>query len=752
DDPFGVDPSIAAKAIALSPRPTAGKSFEVKCPMCETVGYASPKVAGQSVRCSNPQCMVPVFTVKAPKKEEAPPPPPPKPKSLTTLYAIVGTVVFAAAGGTIWYLNSLQAPTTMPAPVLPPGVAGSRQLNPPMDDGAEVDVPGPADVQAPKAVVAGNDRAEALKEALSKSIETALQSPSIKKAYGRRMTAIAYGHVGDLAATKDQLEQLKKVSGQSPYEAIPPLALFGWRSRATGDAELAGTIAQLKQLTPTLPKRGRFATESAIAAAALMAASGDAKSARDLLAEHRAAHRVEQLSAVLQVVNLAGTFNVDTKLPGRAAGDWQGPLETGVTLMLCGQNRWDEAESWATQTTDAIARDEAVLAFAEVWGRKELASNPTADLARVHKLTSVLSPAGKVRHAARIASLQFDAKNVDAGKKLLLNATEGLQAIPATTASRLTNAKSVLDAKVLDGVPALQGARAAAEIARVQMGQKQAADAWKTISTGLRLLRGVGPGMIVVQSNNARQDGPQLESLKKDLKKQLNLQNEDQVRRELAKFRERLKDLDKGAKLRFRGEIDLLAQAIDMGLHVEAWKEILTLDGNSDENDREPLLSSALPPLAAYAFERAGDSAKAQSIRTEKAGRAQEAEASEALRVLPLVIEQLCERGDIVQAVAQVNAHIAESGEMQEDSLRIACQMVDAGKVESAMQFVHAIQLESLREDGLFQVAARAARLDRGNLVKAMLPKQMKVTDAAAVHAGLASGWGEADRAGSSAK
>src|SRR5262249_16223846 len=80
------------------------KTLEVKCPMCETKGFISPKAAGKLVKCCNPECMVPIFTAPVVEKKQVPAPPP-KPKSKLPWY-IVGVVVVAGiAGASIWFKN-----------------------------------------------------------------------------------------------------------------------------------------------------------------------------------------------------------------------------------------------------------------------------------------------------------------------------------------------------------------------------------------------------------------------------------------------------------------------------------------------------------------------------------------------------------------------------------------------------------------------------------------------------------------------
>lgn len=752
DDPFAVDPSIAAKAVALAPRPAPGRSFEVKCPMCETVGYSSSKVVGHSVKCCNPQCLVPIFTVKAPKKEEPAPPPPPKPKSPIALYAGIIGAVLALGAGAVWFLDSKPRPPVGAAPGqglnlgIPNAGKGAMPIDP--DDGSAVNAQAKKNIEA-----VPEGAAKDLEEALKRSLEAALQSRPDRKAFGRRMTALAYAHAGDLAGTREHLEQLNKVGAQTPFEKIPPLALYAWRVRPTSDADFQNAVAELKQTLPTLPKRGRFACEAAIAAAAILASSGDHATARQVLADHRAAPLVEQLAAVLQTVNHAGTFDVDSRLPGRAAGNWQAPMESAVTLILGGQGRWEDAEKWATQTSDPLQREESVLVFVEAWGREQLARDPAFDLTRGKKLASDFSAAGQARLAARLAAMQLEAGNAAAAAGLLAEAKTALAAIPQGKAPRISSPKTLLDARLSDALPLRQGARAAAELALVQMQAKQKDAAWETIVAGLTLLRGSGPGLIATQSRQLQlEQDSGAETLKADLKKTLQLRNDDQVRRTLTQYRERLNELSTAAQGRFRGEIDLLQQGIEMGLQAEVWKEVQAVDAKTDDNDREPLLSSALPPLIALVYESAGDVATANKVRAAAAGRVDEAEEAEVLRVIPRVTEQMCANGQVAAAAQQLSSHLKESGEMQEWTLRLACKLVNSGRPAEAIQLIQRIQLDTVREDGYYQTAARAARIDQGTAVLQALPPQIKIPEMSAAQAGLASGWGEAARSAQVAK
>ena len=742
DDPFGVDPAATAKAVPLSPKPAPGKSFEVRCPMCETVGYASTKVQGHSVRCCNPKCMVPVFTVKVPKREEPPPPPPVQPKSPLPMYAVGGLALLGLVGGLLYYLNSIKAPEQMPA--LPP-IARQEGRVPELNEDQLPENAGQPTAE-PKAADPAAVLAADLKDSQNRAIEASLKAPAAKKSFARRLAALAMVHSGDRAATEDQLNQLRRVSGQSPYEVMPPLALATWRFHPEGSPERAAALAELKSHAPQLPKRGRFAIESALATATLQASAGDLPGARETLAAHRAAPRVEQLAALMQLVNLDGSFDLDAPQPGRLAGDWQAPLETGLTLQLCQQSRWDAAAAWARQLTDPLARDESLLVFAELSARRQLSQQPPGDLTEIQGLAESLSPVGKLRLATRLALIQSSLGQAEAARQNVSAATTQLAGFAVPTPPRLPTLKSVFDAKTPDPIQPQQLGRACQELAQVQLDLKQPEEAWKTLKVGLSHLRGAGPGLLAIRGLRARGEGTEVEGLRRELKKILALANDDQVQRELTRFRQRTVDLERAAQVRFRGQVDLLAAALEMGLAEPAWKEILAIDGQQGDDDRDPVLSSALPPLAALAFERAGKPEPAQAIRSDFANRAAEAEPQEATRIIPHLLAQACEAGEVRRGLELLKTYLTESGDLQTETLRLMCQLVNRGKLETASQLANGIPLESLRDDALFLLAARAARLDQGAPLKQVLPKVPAVNDAASLYAGLASGWGELSR------
>src|SRR5262249_17821400 len=80
---------------------------------CETHGFVSPKAAGKLVKCCNPQCLVPVFSAPAFKKEQPVAAPPPPKKKLPWLYIVGGALAAGIAAVCIVVMNQT-GPSELP--------------------------------------------------------------------------------------------------------------------------------------------------------------------------------------------------------------------------------------------------------------------------------------------------------------------------------------------------------------------------------------------------------------------------------------------------------------------------------------------------------------------------------------------------------------------------------------------------------------------------------------------------------------
>jgi hypothetical protein len=714
DDPFAVDQSATANAIPVSRQQGPGKTLEVICPMCETHGFVSPKAAGKLVKCCNPQCLVPVFSAPAIKKEQPVVAPPPPKKKLPWLYIVGGALAAGIAAVCIVVMNQ-HGPDTLP-PLPTTNLGGDKRG---VDDG------GGADARQEEGNHAGGDKVAAnggeaidavgnvRRDALEHLAELSPKISKVQKSLYRRLIATACICAGDLKQANVHLDLLEKRDSPSPYEGVLPLVALAWQQSADSPDEFKKTLEHVRSLAEKLPRRGRFATEAAVTAGALLAANGKADEARKLLADHRSekgSEQVEQLAAAMQVVIDDKTFNLDATLPGRTVGDWQAPLEAAVLLILIHHGRWDDAFSWAGQSDNPLVAAELKTIWAESYLRLAVPAGDATGLDRAKKAAEGLEPAGEARLLARLAAVKLSGGERPAAEDLLEGAKAQVAATTPLPHVAVQGAKPLLDLKLPNATPYIQAALAAAEIAGVQaqLGQQDAA--WENVLLGLRLLHGIAPS-----TSWKRERAAQLEreqgKIKDELAKVMGLKKDsDAIRRAFNQYREKFADVSKASDLRAYWQEEVLRSAAEFGLLDQVWDELQVLDRKASIHERDPLLETGLPLLVAARFAAAGNSKKETEILKAVENRSDHSDP----QVIRQISENLLNAGDYAAAIERLNGGMNSAGVLQEETLRLACRLVAAGKAPAAIAYCAGIKDTALRQDGLFLTGAFAARKGHG--------------------------------------
>ena len=727
----------------MSPRPAAGKTLEVKCPMCETVGYVSTKAAGQSVKCCNPKCLVPIFSAPAPEKKEAPPPPPPK-KSPVALYAIIGVLLLGGGGFALFQ-------------ILGSGPSGPKQFDPSKKihnplltndtPGGDSETVG-ATEETKYATEKAPPEVELKTRALRKSVELAVSAPQLRKAYCRRLSATAFIAAGDLAGAREQLDQLQKIGTQTPYEGCLPTTLLAWAQSSQPDA-FAASVAEAKKLTLSLPKRGRYAIEAAVATAAVQAASAKPAEGVEMLAAHPGAVELEEVAGASQLVQHNGTFDFDQILIGRTLGDWSAPRETAVALILAAHSRWDDAQVWAAGLTDATARAEATIAWAEAFARSALQSDPAIDLKRVEAAADALGPTVKARLLARLSAVALQVKNKAKSDEYLTQAVQLLGTAPAPAPVSLANTRAVHDFKLPDPVPLRQAAEAAAEIGLVELQHGQAERGWEHVELGLRYLRATSPALGLMQPRMAELEGGDSgDRVRGELKSSLQLKTDDQVRRAFARYRQQVTELVQAAGRRLHWQAELLEAAARAGLLDAVWNQVQVSESRPDAAEREPLLATAVPYVVADAYAKAGKADIQSAILAAAEGRFENAAPENQARIVRQLALQAVDAGNLPEAISQLNDALHDDGTLHETALRLICRLVKAGKPKDATQLASRLRETILREDGLFFAAALASRNGKAEETWTLVPSGGgQLTEAASMVSGLVSGLGRSEKA-----
>jgi hypothetical protein len=707
DDPFGIDPTVAANAIPVSRQPGAGKTIEVTCPMCETKGFVSPKASGKQIKCCNPKCMVPLFTAPVLEKKTVVAPPPAPKKKIPWLY-IGGGLAFAAVAVVCIIVINDPGTTEIPAPDYLRDYQAPSASAEITATGDEPKTGTSSDVKVDTARSPEALRQEITKQALARMVEVSRTISQERRPVWRRLavTSFIYGNEPDKA--REQLNLLEKSSNQSPWEGIPPLVNLAWRNAGSPD-EFKKTVNEVVGLANKLPGRGRSATEAAVAVAPLLVVTGKMDAARQLLAKHHHSEPpLEQFAAATRIVIEDKSFDLDRTLTGRTVGNWQFPFETAVTLVLAAHGRWDEAHAWAGGIGDEVAKTEATTAWAESLLRDTVPVEDASGLERAVTVGRNFPAAGKARLLARLADVRFAQGDRTGAADLLGQAQEVLKSLPSAKPVIVEGIKPLLDLKLNDATALKQMALAAAEVAGVQA-RTGDARAWNNFQLSLQFLSAIGPALTPTQERRRQVDGDS-NRVSAELARALALKGQDDIRRALTQYKSMLRDVEVAAATRFQSEIVVLKAAVDSGLHERVW-ELLELYEHKPAKERQPLSATFLSMLVAQRFADAGDKEKSEEITSATESRIDPSDSE----VVKLKAEHDLQSGRISGCVDQLNKAITPNGHLHETVLRLASRLVVSGKFAEAVTFCHGITHDpSLQEESLFFAATLSARLGKG--------------------------------------
>lgn len=716
DDPFADDRAAAVKAIPVSPRPAPGKSLEVKCPMCETTGYVSPKAAGQPVKCCNADCLVPVFAAPAPPKKVEPPPPPPK-KSIPPLaYGITGVVALGIL--VIAVLKMLPAPPTElpPAAVTTVRQKGSGETSP--EELASLEKAKTDKEKATKGKK-DNPKESLIETALSKLVDAAFAAQDFRKAHARHMAASAFIAAGDLEKGADQLESLQKVGKQTPYEGCLPTVQLAWKQLPASPDAAAKSANEAVRLFETYNKRSRGGVDGAIAVAAILSALGNQAEGRAALEKQQRTPDLNQLAAALQVVWNDGTFDLDRPLTGRSVGNWLAPRETAVVLILAAHGRWSEAQAWAAAAPNPAARAETTLVWAEAFAHAKPAAVSGADAPNPAAAADGQSLAVQARLWARLANVLIGAGDRAAAEKLLAQASEAIQGAAPSEPIKVESRRQLKETRLPPDSTAMRlAALAAADIgiAQAQLGQKE--PAWASFRLALQHLRGMAPSVPSIQARLAETENDGNEEFRNEIRVLYQAKNNAEgIRQAIVRYKSACNELLNGAVQRFNSECDVLEAALRHGLLDQVWTEMQVVAQKPELSDQVPYVASGLGLRVAMQFAAAGDAEMHKQIQSAaQAGVLKMPEDVKRRAKIP-AIEQAIAEGDITRATNQLDGSQADGGTLHELALRMACRLVHAGKLGDAYRLISGLRDPVIREDGSQLVSALAARLGQQNEV-----------------------------------
>ena len=586
-DPFEVDPLAHKSATQVSVKAGKGRTIEVKCPMCETVGFIAPSQAGKDVKCCNPSCKLPIF--KSPKLPPEVVAEPEKSRGLSTLMlTVIGIMLVAAVGGGVyWFVlrEEPKPPIVGPIPVEP--------INPnPVDPGMKqtgnvVVVPQKHQVST-VAEIKKLSQEEILKVTVLRDIRS--------KPYGRQLAAEGLLAVGNLAGAKDQISKMGANGG--PY-AVGPLAKLAQQQLDAGDK--AGAEVSLKEavtLSAKLLDVGRPSLDSVAVLAATLVRLDRTPEASQLLGRY--AQKDSEERAMLSLYWRAsldrGSFDFGQESSLSHLELCGKPLWISTAIQLCRHGQWDQALAWSKSAPDQVTQDAALASCAGMMSWK-LVRQP--DPAIESKLKAAIESAGlaaKVRMQVAVAEVRLMAGDKSITKATVTEIEALLATTPIPPAAPVPGTKAIYESKGIpfaglpDPAPGTSLALGWGDIADLQMKLGDTTAGWATQAKGLEMLRSVSPSP-AMGKHLVEQCADNGEVVKNQLNTALNLGNDGAKKlRALSQYRVQCEVILKLANDRFAIQQTLLRRSIGYDLHAEVWDYAQDME-QEEMAQREPYRS-----------------------------------------------------------------------------------------------------------------------------------------------------------------
>lgn len=742
DDPFELErkQQEAAKVIPLARKPAKGKMFRVVCPMCDTQGFASPKVVGKEVKCRNPECLAPVFTVPDPdaaerksKVEETPKEK--KPSKLPLMAAIVLSV--AGIGGAYWYFTQVPDSSELNKPFEIPAIKNAANKNFQADNKNK---PNPLEnpLQNPGQSTQNKQTsvspAKIKQDALQRMVELSRERKNRSKPFSRRLTAEAYAVAGDLTTAREQIDYIDSVSPPLPFYKIFPLIEIGWiQLKEKDQAGLKATLDQTIELAQKIPQFGGRDTLDLISRlAAFWIAAGKEDLATDLIRQYQAENELAQLSAYLQIAQEANHHDFESLIDLHRL--WKSPQWVATTMILVTHGYPDAALNWAAMAPESTDRTEAVTQWALSQIEYAIRHKQKPDLSLIQPAEQKLSPTGNAQMLARCARELVLFKQNQAAGKFVDKAIGLLKEQPVPKPLTLGDIKEVNSLRLPQSASLEQLAQTYLQIACAQsdLGQKQ--EALQSLKNAVQSIRAIAPSLAAVKEKTNETSNF---NFKDRIKDTYNLDTSDRVNLAIGDYKKQLRSLKAAAEDRTERLVALLAQAARSGLASEAWNLVQAANQNADLNLKDDLLETTLPAIILGSAD-SQNAALTSQIKAALTGNA----------------PKLSKQDDLIrQTVALINngkpeqaAHLINQSDLKKPwkgqlSLKLLSRLLNKSQFNQAVQFVTTIKDPVLREDMLSTIGAVAVEQKQiGSVDKLLQSSNYSPTEKISGYLGLITG------------
>lgn len=606
ENPFDMDMSELQKAVPVAPKPTKQRTLEVKCEMCEAVGYVAPQHQGKLVKCANPNCKHPYFTVPIPKKESADSGLRKK-KGLSIVQVLALVIAgIGLAGTAIWWFL-IRVPPTAPdtGPTLLPPAPYVEEKKEPQK--------GPAPVQ--------RISLDEIRQGAITELTRISATNDANQALAVRYLAESYASAGQIPQAIAELQRLAQKTPDSPYLQIEPLVRLYLQARKAGAPDAGKYLDAALKAAENLPQTGRRPLDAANALSAALVLADRMADTQKLIQPQAASESRADYSMLwtAAVYGNAFDFQVLSEIPAFLAAP--NPQNAAVTWILSAWGEPDKALAWAKSAGSVEAVDASLAVWAAHLGQS--VKSTSEGVLKLDEAIKNASPAGQIRALSNYAYQRAVAGDVQGAQGLMAKADAALKSLPPKPtpaamptikeiyeSSAITNAKLKARVGLPDAGPQRSAALAYANLAvlHLKLGDKAAVES--LLDNGLDYAEAIAPPAPLVQTLLQRENSAH----EADLDQALGLKGVKQKSfAALNKFRPQLKSLGEEAAKREQFERELIRDIAYRGEPGLAWTIVQKRDALP--SDRSPMLSAT--PLAYYIMTTAvavGDNATANNI------------------------------------------------------------------------------------------------------------------------------------------
>ncbi|MFG0297466.1 MAG: hypothetical protein ACF8PG_16280 [Maioricimonas sp. JB045] len=737
-DPFDVDTAAMRKAFPVQPRPKKGYMIRVVCPMCDTPGFISEKQQGKDVKCSNPKCLMPVYTAPEPEKDETEDEAPAANWTTRIFWGVAGTAALAGLITVYMVVFNAEVDETDPLDI-PPIVSSTNddEEDPLLDPNGGGKTPA-ADTTPPVTPEEIRD------QALPEMVKAAQQRDSNRsKPYGRQQAAEAYALVGDLSKARQQVSRLADVGRTVPFYRIAPLVEIARRQRESGD--LAGSNATLDKAmaVASFPRVGRQPLDAVGALAAALVVNDRLDEAKELVTGHSAGGTRGTMSALWQGATELKTYNVAIEAMHPYLRQMPGPIWVAVTRTVAREGTVDQAVSWANAAGDVSVRDNSLAAWAGVAAGR----GGDEDLQGIEAIAGGASPAARVRIWAAVADAQLLAGRADAAKASLEKADAALAEMAVPQPQPVPGMKAIYqsigrsNAGLPDPAPSYSAALAAADLAELHQRLEQPETAWERIRTALRFTAGTAPGLSATRALTEQNSDFNRSSTEQQLKSAVGLRDSE-VFLAFNRYRRQCEMLNDEAEKRFRFEVQLLRRAVRLGLEDSVWSLVDGQDEVLGTSVAQPYLESTLSGLLSVTAKERGNAELEAAIRSGLAGTSQKTSPSD---VIVIGVQRMLgahQFGQIAQVLRSYYRTPGHDRYIADREVLIAISKYqDEAGYSATVDLILQLPDPLIREDCLLLASARAGQNRQEDAAWKTLAKlNLPATERVAAYRGLIGG------------